>query len=169
MDYSVPTLSDALRNFDPGRTDRRTAARRLLGSAPAMDDKSSRTKVDGCMPPTIVARDVYKSFGNGRTATPVLRGVSLQEFPLRLAAVGTLASVAARESQRVSRGAVLAELQNRSQTHQVAPSAAEVAIARAQLQRLRNGERPEKRKAMAAVEEAKRALFQQAKATCRRT
>jgi HlyD family secretion protein len=87
------------------------------------------------------------------------------EVPLRLAVVGTLASIVARESQNVSRGALLAELQNRSQIYQVALSAAEVAIARAQLERLRNGERAEKRKAMAAIEEAKSALLQQAKAT----
>ena len=65
----------------------------------------------------------------------------------------------------MSRGTLLAELQNRSQIYQVALSAAEVAIARAQLERLRNGQRAEKRKAMAAIEEAKRALLQQAKAT----
>lgn len=87
------------------------------------------------------------------------------EVPLRLGVVGTLASIAARESQNVSRSALLAELQNRSQINQVALSAAEVAIARAQLERLRNGERAEKRKAMAAIEEAKRTLLQQAKAT----
>lgn len=78
MRYIGPALSDVLGNFDPGGTDRGTAARRLLGSAPAVDDKSSRTNVDGCMPPTIVARDVHKSFGNGRTRAPVLRGVSLE-------------------------------------------------------------------------------------------
>ena len=58
-----------------------TTGERRPGSsvrAPAVDDRCSRTKVDGCMPPTIVARDVYKRFGNGRTATPVLRGVSLE-------------------------------------------------------------------------------------------
>ena len=70
-----------------------------------------------------------------------------------------------RESQKVSGGTLLAELQNRSQIYQVALSAAEVAIARAQLERLRNGERAEKRKAMAAIEEAKHALLRQAKAT----
>ena len=30
------------------------------------------------MTPTIVARDVHKSFGDGRNATPILRGVSLE-------------------------------------------------------------------------------------------
>jgi HlyD family secretion protein len=86
------------------------------------------------------------------------------EVPLRFEVVGTLASIPARENQDVSRGALLAELHNGSQMHQVALSAAEMAIARAQMERLRNGERAEKRRAMAAVEEAKRALFHQAKA-----
>jgi HlyD family secretion protein len=86
------------------------------------------------------------------------------EVSLRLEVVGTLASIPARENQDVSRGALLAELQNASQVHQVALSAAEVAIAKAQMERLRNGECAEKRKALAAVEAAKRALFEQAKA-----
>jgi HlyD family secretion protein len=91
------------------------------------------------------------------------------EVPLRLEVVGTLAAISARENRDVSRGTLLAELHNASQVHQVALSAAEVAIAKAQMERLRNGERPEKRKAMAAVEAAKRALFDQAKADWART
>ena len=62
--------------------------------------------------------------------------VARPEVPLRLSVVGTLASITARESQNVSEGALLAELQNRSQIYQVALSAAEVAIAKAQLERL---------------------------------
>lgn len=38
-------------------------------------------KVDGCMTPTIVARDVHKSFGDGRNRTPILKGVSLEAAP----------------------------------------------------------------------------------------
>lgn len=91
------------------------------------------------------------------------------EVPLRLEVVGTLAAIPARENHDVSRGTLLAELNNASQVHQVALSAAEVVIAKAQLERLRNGERPEKRKAMAALEAAKRALFDQAKADWTRT
>jgi putative ABC transport system ATP-binding protein len=78
MHYIGLPLSGAPGKFDAGGTVGGAAARRLLRSAPAVDDNSSRTKVDGCMPPTIVARDIDKSFGSGRTATPVLRGVSLE-------------------------------------------------------------------------------------------
>jgi multidrug resistance efflux pump len=91
------------------------------------------------------------------------------EVPLRLEVAGTLATIPARENQEVSRGTLLAELHNASQANQVALSAAEVVIAKAQLERLRNGERPEKRKAMAAIQAAKRALFDQAKADWVRT
>jgi multidrug resistance efflux pump len=45
----------------------------------------------------------------------------------------------------------------------VALAAAELATSRAQLDRLRNGERAEKRRAIAAAETAKRAIFDQAK------
>jgi multidrug efflux pump subunit AcrA (membrane-fusion protein) len=62
------------------------------------------------------------------------------------------------------RGTLLADLNNDSRKHQVAQSVAEVAVARAQLERLRNGERAEKRRALAAVEEARRAQFQQTEA-----
>jgi multidrug resistance efflux pump len=85
------------------------------------------------------------------------------EVPLRFEVAGTLAAVHAREDRDVSRGTLLAELHNESQKHQIALSVAEVAIARAQLERLRNGDRPEKRRAVAAVEGAKRALLQLAK------
>ena len=78
MHYIGLPLSGAPGKSDVGGTDRGAAARRLLRSAPAVDDKSSRSKVDGCMPLTIVARDIDKSFGSGRTATPVLCGVSLE-------------------------------------------------------------------------------------------
>src|SRR3954469_24453793 len=86
------------------------------------------------------------------------------EVSLRPEVSGILAAVYVRENQDVSRDTLLAELHNESQKHQIALSVAEVEIAKAQLERLRNGERPEKRRAMAAVEEAKRASLQQAKA-----
>ena len=43
---------------------------------------------------------------------------------------------------------LLAELRNESQRHQVALAEAELTIARAQLERLRNGERAERRRAL---------------------
>src|SRR6266436_2233687 len=64
MEYIDPTLGDAVVTYHPGCTGRGTEARILLGSA-AEDDQTSRTKVDGCMTPTIVVRDVHNSFGDG--------------------------------------------------------------------------------------------------------
>ena len=69
MHYIEFPLSRCQASSIPVQPTRERQAARLL-FVPAMDDESSRTKVDGCMPPTIVARDVHKSFGNGRTATP---------------------------------------------------------------------------------------------------
>lgn len=111
---------------------------------------------------SVVPRSVER-WPNQVAADGVVEGPR-PEVPVRLEVVGTLASIPVVENQGVSRGTLLAELHNASQMHQVAPSAAEVTIARAQMERLRNGERAEKRRAIAAVEEAKRALFHQAKA-----
>jgi HlyD family secretion protein len=85
------------------------------------------------------------------------------EVALRTEVAGLLAAVPARENEDVRRGALVAELQNASQTHQVALAAAEVAVAEAELERLRNGERPEKQKIAAAAEQGKRVLYEQAK------
>jgi HlyD family secretion protein len=113
--------------------------------------------------------------GPGR-AKPVDRGLdrvaadgvvegARPEAALRPEVAGTLATVLAREGQEVPRGALLAELHNESQAQQVALATAELEIARARLARLRNGERPEKRAALAAAKEAKGVLYRQAKAT----
>jgi len=91
------------------------------------------------------------------------------EVALRPEVPGILKEVQARENQEVRRGAVLAELRNEAQAEEVALAAAEVDVARAQLDRVRNGERAEKRRAVAAIEEAKRAAYQQTKADWERT
>jgi multidrug resistance efflux pump len=86
------------------------------------------------------------------------------EVALRPEVPGTVTVVHFRENQEVSKGDVLAELHNNSQKLQVQLAAAEVDLAQAQLERLKNGERPEKRKALAAIEEAKLAIYRHAKA-----
>lgn len=91
------------------------------------------------------------------------------EAALRLEVAGVLAAVHVHEGQQVTRGAVLAELANDTQKHQVALAKAELAIARADLERLRNGERPEKRKAVASVEQARRVVSQQAESDFKRS
>lgn len=91
------------------------------------------------------------------------------EALLRFEVTGILAAIHVREGQEVHRDTVLAELDNDTQKHQVALARAELAIARAQLERLRNGERPEKRKATAAVEAARRAVLDQAQADLKRS
>jgi len=64
---------------------------------------------------------------------------------------------------------LLAEMDNETQKQRVALAAAELTRARAQLARLRNGERAERRRAIAAVEEARKVLVQQTKADWERS
>jgi multidrug resistance efflux pump len=91
------------------------------------------------------------------------------EVAIRPEVAGVLVSVHVREDQDVTRGSLLAELDNEIQKQRVALAKAELARARAQLDRLRNGERAEKRKAAAAIAQAKKAIFQQAKSDWERS
>lgn len=91
------------------------------------------------------------------------------EAALRFEVTGIIAAIHVREGQEVRRGALLVELANESQKHQVSLAKAELAIARAQLERLRNGERLERRRASSAVEAARRAVLEQAQADYKRS
>src|SRR5262249_32704616 len=91
------------------------------------------------------------------------------EVALRPEITGTVAAIYVRENQEVAEGHVLAELHNETHRQQVAWAEAEVATAHAQLERLRNGELPEKRKALAALTSAKRAVFLHAKSSWQRS
>jgi multidrug resistance efflux pump len=108
----------------------------------------------------------------GRLDEVVANGVvegARPEVALRPEIAGMIAVVHARENQKVSRGDILVELHNESQKQQVAIAAAEVAAAKAQLERLQNGERPEKRRAAAALEKSREAMYEQARADDLRT
>src|SRR6516162_8439938 len=132
-----------------------------------------------------VGSQLYIS-GRAQSSTPDLGGKPVEAVPdqiaangvvegirpeadLRLDTTGIIAVVHVREDQEVRRGTVLLELDNETQKHQVALAGAELAIARADLERLRNGERPEKRKAVAAVERSRRVISQQAEADRKRS
>jgi HlyD family secretion protein len=91
------------------------------------------------------------------------------ESALRPDVAGTLAAVHVKEGQQVKKGELLAELRNETQILQVALAAAELSIARARLSKVRNGERAERRKALAAVREARVAAYRQAKGALERT
>ena len=91
------------------------------------------------------------------------------EVAFRPEVAGILAAVHVHENQEVTRGTVLAELSNETQKAEVALAVAELAIAKARLERLRNGERRERRLAVAAAEQAKRATYQQTKVDWERT
>ncbi|MBV8606986.1 MAG: efflux RND transporter periplasmic adaptor subunit [Singulisphaera sp.] len=91
------------------------------------------------------------------------------EVAIRPDVAGTLGTVSVRVGQDVSRGALLAELENEIRKQTVALAAGELAKARAQFARLRNGERAEKRKAAAAFAQAKAAIYLQAKAEWERS
>lgn len=101
-------------------------------------------------------------------ANGVIEGAQ-PEIALRPEIAGTIAAIAFRESQAVTRGSVLVELHNDTHKEQVALAQAEVTIAQAALDRLRHGERPEKRRAQAAVASAQHALFLRAKADWERS
>jgi multidrug resistance efflux pump len=123
----------------------------------AQNEPSSRPAV----PPTPVAADQVAANGIVEGARP--------ELGLRPEVAGILAVSHVRENQEVGQGDLLGELHNDTQQHQVALAQAEVALAQAQLERLRNGELPEKRRALAAIENAKRSVFEQAKAEAERS
>jgi HlyD family secretion protein len=91
------------------------------------------------------------------------------EAALRFEVGGRLAGLRVRENAQVEAGEVLAELDNAVQKHQVALATAELAHARAELDRVRNGERKEKRQALAAVVNARRVLHEHAKADWERS
>jgi multidrug resistance efflux pump len=90
-------------------------------------------------------------------ANGVVEGAS-PEVALRPEAAGAIAAVHFRENQKVARGALLVELQNETQKQQVALAEAEVRVAKAELQRLVNGERAERRRALAALEKSYKTL-----------
>lgn len=102
------------------------------------------------------------------TANGVIEGAQ-PEVALRPETAGTITALHFRENQDVAKGALLAELSNEPQKQQVALARAEVAVARAELDRLRNGERAEKRKAAAALENARRAVYLQCRADWERS
>lgn len=91
------------------------------------------------------------------------------EAALRPEVAGILAALYVRENQDVKRGDVLAELHNVTQRGQVELARAEVALAKAHLVRLRNGETAERRRALAAIENSKRTIYEQAKAEAERS
>jgi HlyD family secretion protein len=85
------------------------------------------------------------------------------EVALRPEVTGTIAAIPFRENQDVSRGTLLVELGNETQKQQLALAEADVQTAEAQLERLRNGERPERRRAVAATASARQAVYDQAR------
>jgi HlyD family secretion protein len=85
------------------------------------------------------------------------------EVALQPEVAGSLASIPVHENQDVSRGELLAELSNQTQKLNVTLATADLATARANLDWLRNGERTEKRLALAAVESAKHAVYELSK------
>jgi multidrug resistance efflux pump len=125
------------------------AARFLLRDTGASDERAV-TRITSDWPNRVAANGVVEG------ARP--------EIALRSEVVGTILNIPLRENQPVEKGALLAELQNETQRQQVALAEAEVNIALAALDRLIHGERAERRKVLAALEQAKKALYDQAKA-----
>jgi multidrug resistance efflux pump len=84
------------------------------------------------------------------------------EVALRPEIDGTIAAIPFRENREVEKGELLVELANEGKRQRVALAEAELAIARADLDRLNNGERAEKRAALKASADARRATYVQA-------
>jgi multidrug resistance efflux pump len=118
-------------------------------------------------PGTVGSRPIFR--GSDRiTADGVVEGAQPESL-LRTEIAGTLAAVYVKEGQTVKRGDLLAELRNETQKIEIALATAELAQARARLSKVRNGERVERRKALAAIEDAKLAAYRQAKGALERT
>jgi HlyD family secretion protein len=94
-------------------------------------------------------------------ATGVIEGAR-RKVELRPQVTGILSAVNVRENAQVKSGEILVELANDVQKQQVAVAQAELEVAQAQLDRVVNGERTEKRQALAAIVAAKKAVFEQA-------
>ncbi len=101
------------------------------------------------------------------TANGVVEGVR-PEAALRPEVSGNIAVVYVCENQEVYRGQLLMELRNATHKHQVVLAEAEVEVAKANRDRLRNGEREETRKAAASAEKAKHAIYLRARLECER-
>lgn len=110
--------------------------------------------------PSVYIPDVVAANGIVEGQTPVI--------DLRSELVGTIATIHRRENEPVKKGGLLVELTNETQKQQVAVAEAEVMVAKAELERLLNGERAEKRKVLADSEKALKAMFEQAQAKLKR-
>jgi HlyD family secretion protein len=99
--------------------------------------------------------------GERVAATGVIEGLR-RKVELRPQVTGALTAVNVRENAQVKSGEILVELANDVQKQQVAVAQAELEVAQAQHERVVNGERPEKRQALAAIVAAKKAVFDQA-------
>jgi multidrug resistance efflux pump len=83
------------------------------------------------------------------------------EIALRPEIVGTIRAITFREGQQVKKGDLLVELVNDTQKHQVAVSKAELEQAEAELDKVRNGDRDEKRKSLEALAAARKTTYEQ--------
>jgi len=106
--------------------------------------------------------------GDEVVANGVVEGAR-PETKLRPQLSSALAAIHVHEGQQVAAGALLAELCNESQQSRVRLAQAELAKAKAALEKLRNGERREKRQAAAADERAKQNSYLNADANLRRS
>lgn len=113
------------------------------------------------------SRPIYRG-ADRVTADGVVEGAR-PESALRPEVAGTLAAVYVKEGQQVKKGELLAELKNETQVLQVTLATAELSIARARQSKVLNGERAERRKAYAAIQESKLVAYKRAKGALERT
>jgi multidrug resistance efflux pump len=120
-------------------------------------------------PAPVLTEQKAVAFHSDRVAADGVVEGAKPEAAIRPDVSGILAAVHVRENQDVTRGTLLAELENEVQKQKVALAVAELSRARSQLVRLRNGERPERRKAAAAIEEAREVVLQQTRSEWERS
>jgi multidrug resistance efflux pump len=142
-----------------------TALRAAAAPGAAGAGATSKGKMTSGVPdePKAVAYDPERVAADG-----VVEGAR-PEVAIRPDVPGMLAAVHVREGQDVPRDTLLAELENQVQKQQVGLAVAERSRARAQLERVRNGERAERRRAVAAGAQAKEVIFQQSKSDYERS
>ncbi len=91
-----------------------------------------------------------------------------REVPVRPEVQGTIAALNVRDDQEVAEGALLVELENEEQKAQVDKAEADLSIARADLEKLCNGERLLVRQVAAALSRSRENAYKMAQDSCQR-
>jgi len=140
----------------------------IMGALALVLGVGSRLVLPGSMTRGTAPEGPPSARRGGVAANGVIEGAR-PEIALRPEITGTITAVHVHENQDVYRGMLLVELRDGDQKYQEQLAQADVALARADLDKVRNGERREKRQAAAATLSAREALYQQLKSDYERS